>query len=203
MPKPRCLLGAAPSPPRRTAGSAAATRPGVTCPESWTRSCRDPTIGREVAVERRIAAGEGRVRRLVMHGFADRGAPDPARVEAALELVQRVFTAAAAPAEVEALVAALTRPRRRFEEEQVHGAELSPLVGARAQVVVQPRRRRQTQRSRDDVAVDLRVEADDARALERLPVRRLKEVERRRVGSPHRLLVKRYETADTVTGTHH
>src|SRR5262245_33220127 len=107
-----------------------------------------------------------------MHRLADGGIHEPARIEAALELVQRVLAAADAAAEVEALVAAPARPGRRLEEEDVHRAEFAALVGTGAQVVVQPRRRSQAQRARRDLVAEMSVEANEVRPLDGPPVLR-------------------------------
>ena len=85
----------------------------------------------------------------------------------------------------------------------MHRADPAPRVGARAEVVVQPRRRGQAQRARDDVAADARVER--ARRPSRSSARQYavrEEVERRRPRAAHRLLVERHEPPDAFTGRH-
>src|SRR5437763_16094661 len=99
-----------------------------------------------------------------MDGLSDRGLADAAGVESHLELEQRVLRAAQAAAEMEPREPTLLCPARRFVEDEVRGRGRAGALVGRAQVVVQPRLRREAECDRDELAVEDGVEADEALA---------------------------------------
>ena len=109
-----------------------------------------------------------------MHGLAEVRGERPARVEAPLELEERVLEAADAAAEVEAREPVRRGPGGRLHEEEVVRAELLAALRRGAEVVVEERRRREAEDARDDLAVDAGVSADEhvaERSGELRPVR--------------------------------
>src|SRR3954471_335338 len=82
---------------------------------------------------------------LVVDRLADRELAFGVRVEAALELVERVRPAADPAAQMEELEARLARPAGRLVEDEVARTEPPPFVARGAQVIVQPRLRREAE----------------------------------------------------------
>src|SRR5204863_9896469 len=134
-------------------------------------------------------------------GLADRGLAASGRIEAPLELVQRVLPAAEAAAEVEAAEAPRLGPFRRLEENEVARARRPGPLARGAEVVVQPWSRRQAEGARDELSVEHGIEDDEALAERQqlFPVGRREEVERGGVLSAHRLLVE-LDEGRQVTG---